>query len=455
MAGYTHTTLSSARTALSLRLDDPDHVYWSAAELNLYIVEAIRTWQALTAYYRERTPLVTAADDSYINLAATGVVPAGVFDYNVTDRYLSSIILYQLLEAQLSGGWTWLGTEQFNLVQMIGAMTRRRNRFLGDSGCVVDEWLSPATSAPPIGRINISENIIDVRRAAWILGADEAYPLLRDDDFGITTAFPDFVQNPQDPPDFYSVSSVPPASIQIAPVPLNNGQLHLISVMNGAELDVATGVLLGVPDDFSWGVKWGVMADMLSSDGRGRDTERAAYCERRYREAVEVAKLNPSVLEAQLNNNPIFTSSMFDLDTSRSNWLNDRGQPDIIGFAGRNLFGLANTPDDIYGLTLDLVRNIPVPAADGDYLQIGKDMLDTLLDYAQHIACFKMGGNDFNRTMPLYQNFIKAAGLQNARIRQASFYNDALRIPGLKQLHDVPRVDVPRSAQYAITNSDK
>lgn len=440
---YTHTSLLQARTALAIRLQDPNHIYWKAPELDAYIVEALRSWQAFTCFYRERQPLTTAANTPFYDL--TTALPAGAFDYNVTDADLISQMLYQLIERQLVAG-AWDGTNQFSLEQIIQALQRRRDRFLGDTGAVVTRDLLPV-SAPPIGRIPIPDSVIDIRHVAWINSDGVATNLWRDDEFAVNAYNPGWQQSPTDPPDVYCIATTPPCSIQVAPGPLNDGTLELCSVKSGTTLD-ASGVLLGVPDDLAWGVKWGALADLLMGDGPGLDPQRAAYCEQRYQEAVQLAMLMPSLLLAQVNDEAIDSGSIFDADAFMPDWRATLGSPAFAAMVGRNLLALANCPDGIYGLTLDLVVNMPVPVADADKVQIGRDMLDTLLDEAQHIAAWKMGGQEFQLTMALHQSFVKAAGEQNARIRQAAFYNDLLRQPGLRQLSEVTRLAVPRSAQY-------
>lgn len=461
MAGYTHTTLSSALSSLALRLGDPDNVYWKSAELTAYIIEALRTWQAFTSFYRDRQVFNTAANEPFYDLSQTGLLPAGVFDYNVTDRNLVSIINYHLLEPQLSGGWTWTGTDQFSLAQVVEALQRRRDRFLGESGVVITKMDIATVVSLPSGRIAIPDTIIDIRRAAWMVTDPDdntrtiGSQLWRDDEFSMQAFKSDWMETPDDPPQVYSVSLTPPASVQVGPIPSLGGELQVCAVKSGQPLDVTTGVLLGIPDDLAWGIKWGALADLLMADGQGTDLQRAQYCESRYQQAVALAVLNPAVLETQLNGVFLPNGSIFEMDAYLSSWQSTFERPQFAGMAGRNLMALGNRPDGVYSVTLDLARNMVVPSAAGDYLQVGREDLDTILDYAQHIAAFKEGGQDFTETMQLLQNFLKAAGEKNARLRQAAFYNDALRQAGLKQPGDVPRLDIPRTAQYesTITNS--
>jgi hypothetical protein len=48
---------------------------------------------------------------------------------------------------------------------------------------------------------------------------------------------------------------------------------------------------LTIPATFSWGVKYGVMADMLMAEGEGNDPTRAAYCETRFADSVALARM--------------------------------------------------------------------------------------------------------------------------------------------------------------------
>ena len=90
-------------------------------------------------------------------------------------------------------------------------------------------------------------------------------------------------------------------------------------------------------------------------------------------------------------------------------------------------------PDRLYLITLDLVRNIPVPVVDGDFLQIGNEKVNTILNYAQHVASLKMGGAEFQATMPYYQDFLKAAVLDNNRLNASAFLRKLLDQPAQNQ----------------------
>jgi hypothetical protein len=72
-------------------------------------------------------------------------------------------------------------------------------------------------------------------------------------------------------------------------------------------------------------------------------------------------------------------------------------------------------------------------------VQVSRDVFDVILDYAQHLAAFKQGGADFISTIPLYQNFMRAAEMQNKRIAQLALYWSTLRSQGTRQEVQQPR----------------
>jgi hypothetical protein len=65
---------------------------------------------------------------------------------------------------------------------------------------------------------------------------------------------------------------------------------------------------------------------------------------------------------------------------------------------------------------------MPLPYADGDFLQIGRDDYYPVLDCAQHIAMLKLGGEEFARTFPLYKNFLRHCALYNSKLKAASLW---------------------------------
>ena len=111
----------------------------------------------------------------------------------------------------------------------------------------------------------------------WQRDSDSVYfHLWREDEHNIS-AF-DQAWQTAGVPIAYSVAAPPPVTMELMPPASVAGTFDLLSVDTGATLDPSTGVVLGVPDDLTWAIKWGAMSDLLSHGGEARDP-RAAFCE--------------------------------------------------------------------------------------------------------------------------------------------------------------------------------
>jgi hypothetical protein len=81
------------------------------------------------------------------------------------------------------------------------------------------------------------------------------------------------------------------------------------------------------------------------------------------------------------------------------------------------MFAVSPPPDTAnYSITLDVVQNAPVPVNAGDQLQLGREELDAIIGYAEHLALFKVGGAEFLSTTPLYDQMVRLAGVYNERL---------------------------------------
>lgn len=409
---YANVTFAQAKAQLALMLGDPTNVFWTDAELGVYITEALRTWGAASMYWKERGTFATVASTPFYALQTQLPTQLG---YTVTDQNIVAAIQYQLLEP--STGNSWPGTDQFTLATVTNAIQRRRNQFLVETGAVLTHG-TQIIAPLALGRFALDDTVIDVRRAAFqaVLSTDWT-TLWRADEWAIGANFAmTWVQNPGTPA-VYSVSVTPPVTIQIAPAPTAAGTLDLLTVEVGAALDPTAGVVLGIPDDFSWVVKWGALADLLGADGQARDPQRAEYCQKRWEDGIALARIYTSIMQLQVNDVAVYTCSLQELDAGNPTWQQTEGSPTVGALAGLNMLALSDVPDGVYGISADVVRKAPVPAADGDFLQVGQEELDAILRYAEHVAAFKMAGDEFLGTIPQYEGLMKAAMVSNERLR--------------------------------------
>jgi len=76
---------------------------------------------------------------------------------------------------------------------------------------------------------------------------------------------------------------------------------------------------------------------------------------------------------------------------------------------------------------------------DADFVQISRDAFDVILDYAQVLASFKMGGTEFSSTKDLEKNFFMFAMETNKRLAAMGLFRDMLGLEGRRQDVNQPR----------------
>lgn len=130
------------------------------------------------------------------------------------------------------------------------------------------------------------------------------------------------------------------------------------------------------------------------------------------------------ILRVEVNGRPLTSSSLWDLDYGQPNWEEQSAQdgdfPTLFAPAGVNLFAI--WPASFAGgetLSVEGVTAAPLLTSVG-FVDLGKDELETILDYAEHIAQFKEGGQEFDASQLLLQEFLKEAGERNAVLRQSA-----------------------------------
>jgi hypothetical protein len=182
---------------------------------------------------------------------------------------------------------------------------------------------------------------------------------------------------------------------------------------------------------------WGAMADLLSSEAERTDDQRAQYCLKMFTDGLEVMKNSNWLVQCNINGVTADTPSLFDTDTFVPEWQNSATAWPKLVQAGMDF--VATAPTGSASVNVTLVGNIPVPVLTTDYLQVSRDVWDVILGFAQHWSCFKCGGAEFVATMPLLQDFQRAAAETNKRILELGIFSDVLNTEGQRQEEAVPR----------------
>jgi hypothetical protein len=423
--GYTQTLLSEAVTELGIRLGDPSHLWWSSGELKDYIIEALRTWQAHSQFYTTEVNLTLSSGTLLYNLSSS----ISTLQPTVTDQYIIQLIEEALLEPISLTSWT--GSNQFTYQAVVNAIWRARDRFIMETGLAQSISNVPGPT-PPADTIDLDDSVVDIRRVVWNTGVSNAgvYSIMwLADQFAMTAASPTWTGQSTTTPYDYSTVLNQPLVLTLMPPPSVVGTVNLITVNSGAVLNPSSGpTILGVPDDFSWVVKYGALATLFGQDGPGFDPDRARYCLSRWRDGIALARITNVVKFGYqpTSGNPSFIDSMTDLDIANPNWVSQpTGAPTLIGISG-NIAAVTPVANATLTLPLVVTPPAPIPPTLSDYIQVGVEALDGILDYAQHLASLKEGADVVQDTLGFYKSFVQLAGTFNDKIVANSIDFDIL-----------------------------
>ena len=137
------------------------------------------------------------------------------------------------------------------------------------------------------------------------------------------------------------------------------------------------------------------------------------------------------------NGTPLVPGSVFEWDQGSPYWEGRPSTPEEWSPVG--LATIAIRPPHAVGngsLVVDGVSATPVMSSDTDgsgnpiYIDLGQEDFNAVLDYIQHIASFKEGGQEFASTERLLQSFYRAAGNRCSKFRASVLYR---RVMGLDQ----------------------
>jgi hypothetical protein len=275
--------------------------------------------------------------------------------------------------------------------------------------------------------VTLADSTIDIRRVAWLPSGNNYAPTpLRQGDIREKQLFnPGYLPASNGVPSQWIGSTDSQPSFNVDRVPPVAGNYEVLTVSAGAASNNTAAANLSVPDDWSWVVKWGALADLLGREGQAKDEARAAYCQRRFEEGIALLRTTPAVLGLQINDAyPLSVDAVRNGDDFNPGWQAAAPGPPVSCYAaGLNLLGF-NPPDgnNNYTARVFCVKNAPVPANNNDYLQIARDDYDALLDYAQHLAMFQCGGYEFTQTIPLYKGFLDHAAQYNRKLKEMGLF---------------------------------
>ena len=444
MGSFSYITSLQAEQALALRLNDVNNTRWQKAELNLYLAEALRSWNALTATWvadftttyvqpnPATLPVWNSTGNNFNSLVGTNSTSPRY--QTLTDAYLYTVAQYHLLEPPTGNG-TWTGTNQFSLADFTQALQA--------TDCNVGPFSTTLGIAGGTNRVLLPDTVLDMRRVRYVPSLTVPATLFRSDGLAFEYFTNGFEQTTGQPLE-WDVLASPQLAITFDALANQPNLLDCLAILAGPAIAPPTASPLLIPDDWSWVLKWGMMADLLSKETESIDPQRAAYCLQRFEEGLKLMKALPWVLQARIQDIPVDTMSVYEMDDFNYEWQSNPSAQTQVVRGGIDLFAMcpvlpAGTSQSV---TLVMVGNMPIPAADGDEIQVSRDVLDAIIDEAQHLAMWKDGYESIQQSMSLHKNFLRAAVETSGRLAESGIFESTLRPPVSREDEANPRFEV-------------
>jgi hypothetical protein len=205
-----------------------------------------------------------------------------------TDQQLLTETQYATIETP-DGGLTW-ASGLWTVAEVIAYANQRQRQFLRESGVVFAR--ATLNTVPNTFTHPLPSDTIELRRVAWTTAGGVTTSLYRSASYEGDYLHADWPYIlTLGPPTLFLDTESPTLTLRILPASHDNGVLSILYIPSAPSLANAGAVTLLVPDEYVMAIKYGILADMLSKLGRGRDPERAAYAESRFALGVEAAKV--------------------------------------------------------------------------------------------------------------------------------------------------------------------
>jgi hypothetical protein len=491
VATYSWLTQTAAIEALQGRLKTT--VYWTASELWVYLTESLRHWNGLTEQWNQPFNL-NNAQNQWIN---TGTAASSPRLRSVTDQYLYGQMCSMLLEPQLSGG-AWAGTNQFTLQNLQDCLQKRTQEVIQATSCNIAQ-LSPVASTPGTRRATLPDTVLEPRRIRFLalmlstsgsgssgastvnvgsaagiaegqvitgtgiqagtfvtgisgLAVSLSLPtsgavsgivqfylpitLTREDALAFQSFEPEYPQTVGFP-QAWAIASEPPLAFDVDLAPTTPGNFDVLALNAGPTFAPPAASLLGVPDDWSLVPMYGALADVLGMESEATDRQRAAYCLERYQQMLEMMRGSNWLLQSFISGAVANSTSLAEMDALSVGW--QQSQSNLPALVEAGIDFIAPVPGAGQLVTLQLLGNAPLLDSTDTYVQVSRDDFEAVLNYAQHLSCFKLGGSEFAATMPMLKDFYRAAASVNKRWATYGVFVQMLREQGRAQEEAEPK----------------
>lgn len=204
--------------------------------------------------------------------------------YSVTDQELLNEIQHVLVETPNQG--SSMSTDLWTTTEIIQYLNDRQRQLLRETGVVLKTGV--VNGLPNVTRYELPEDCITLRRVSWHAPSGVIKELIRSDPFAMDQLVVDWGILTGTPA-IYSESATPNQVFEVSPAPLDSGHFHIVFISIETNLS-NTGVRCSIPDEFSPYIKYGALADCWKKAGPMQDLIRAAYCEERFQEGIDLGR---------------------------------------------------------------------------------------------------------------------------------------------------------------------
>jgi len=485
---YSWLTLAQGIAQLAARLadTDPPNQFWTQAECSLYIQRALQMFNVLTNTWKtDFTYNPTQLWNSLGSLAGSPRLRTA------TDAQSYTMLQLYLLEPPTGAG-TWGGTTQFSLSDLQNALQIRRDEVLqitaagdallqnipivpntrrtflpdttldcprvrylalqtsptatGSSGAssitvssgtnIAAGLLASGTGVAPwatVSSINGTTVNLSFPNTGAVSGVINFYApttLYRDDTVALEWYESPLYQLPSGTPQTFQLSSEPPLSFDVDVTPNQPGVYEALVSQSGPVFNPPAATLTGLPNDWSFILELGALADLLGRETEASDRERSAYCLKRYQDYLNIITKTPWIMLGNVNGVACSVDSLEESDRYSVGW--DQSPSDfgpMIVTSGTDF--LAAPVGSSVGITC--LGSAPLLDASGTYIQASRDTWEQILNMAQVLAAFKQGGAEFQATLELEKEFIMFCSAESSRLKSLGSFSDILIERGSSQ----------------------
>jgi hypothetical protein len=208
---------------------------------------------------------------------------------SILDTDMLSEIQAAVVEPTIDGGLTWV-SGFWTATEVLNYLIQRQNRFLKESGLLYAQL--DLVAAANTAQVALPTDWITTVRVSWRPTTGTFKEVPRGSLWEADLSFPTWptVSATDHPQQFADFEGPDTLTLWLLPPANTDGFVSLIYLSLAADL-TGLGEIFTIPDEFVPYVKWGVLADMLNKTGRAHDPQRAEYCEQRFQEGIDAAKL--------------------------------------------------------------------------------------------------------------------------------------------------------------------